>query len=120
MNGKIETPYFVVYADYEDSRYVIGILSDYPNPTDLDAYFEDMKGYQILIEPLLAIRIPPGFACEWNKLKAEKSELEKRIKQVDKHLTDHRVAVCHKQRIDSRAVISQPKEKQDASDAQGT
>ena len=53
---------------------------------DIEAYFDDSKGYGLEMEPVSPVVIPAGYAAKRKGMLAKRADLERQLKEMDAQL----------------------------------
>ena len=56
--------------------------------SDIEAYYEDRKAYGIAVEQVNPIQIPHGYATRKAALVAERDELNRKLKDLDREIAN--------------------------------
>jgi hypothetical protein len=57
---------------------------------DIKAFFQPMRGYGLILEEVIPLRIPAGFAIETQRLELQKEDLELQLYDLEQSVNDLR------------------------------
>lgn len=80
----LENKIYAVYGDNGSSRYLLGYATGLTK--DIAAFFDDKKGYGLLIEEVQPIHIPSGYKLKLETLKLQKKALELELEEINKQI----------------------------------
>jgi hypothetical protein len=80
----MDTTLFLVWANDSDRRRFLGLCTGHSN--DIEAYYEDKKGYGLDIESVVPTVITAGYGKRKKELIVQKQELERQLKELDNRI----------------------------------
>jgi hypothetical protein len=80
-----ERPIYAVYATHVDRNYLLGYcISD--ERQDINAYYDEEKGYGLEVERVAPIVIPSGYAVQKKELVRQREVLKKQLEEIDRKI----------------------------------